>query len=450
MFYTINLSGANLIEVGEKMVVKLYYKCSICGCHIGLRYQIGYFDIPVNIYCPNCNTHISGIIQIKGKNENQLKNVVPISHFSDGYTLELATEFLIKKYKKGFMIDLTPFLRSDPFDDERNKIRIRIMFLAKNYSNASCVIENIYNLLKNNQLELLKKYLKNQAEPGGLFFEEKKLLNDVINPLDFLMITKKYIMNILDASITSNTHKVINEIIDNTKKIFIKNTRSTKDFLKFLNENNYFDIYFNKIPEYIVKYLSKINQLIPIYQCYETFNNVNLEEEGISTLSIEDMHELYTKGYEIICDSVDVLFGLNNMENRVSYDIFSDGRANFSEKLNGYGSKYNKYLAVAKLDTKFSKEFINLLENIIRNSNAHNSMSFDGLNQVITFVDKNKGKSRKRNMYFLEFGKKIIEIYSSILYLWEYYYQSLKNKYLVLDKLTPNYCLRQVRERKII
>ena len=44
------------------MVNNSYYKCSFCGTTLRLRYQVGYFDISISIYCPKCNCHISGKI----------------------------------------------------------------------------------------------------------------------------------------------------------------------------------------------------------------------------------------------------------------------------------------------------------------------------------------------------------------------------------------------------
>ncbi len=82
-----------------------------------------------------------------------------------------------------------------------------------------------------------------------------------------------------------------------------------------------------------------------------------------------------------------------------------------------------------------------VLDNIIRNSIAHNSIEIDGLNQIITFIDKHKEKRKELKLSFLDFGKRCIDLYSSILIIWEYYYQLLKYKLMMIDKCSPNYVI---------
>jgi len=102
------------------MVVNSYYECEYCKTKLRLRYQVGYFDIPVNIYCPKCNSHISGSIFIDNDNISISENLIgaiKVSHEDYEYVYELSTEFLVDKCKtkeetKPF--DLTMFMRSNP------------------------------------------------------------------------------------------------------------------------------------------------------------------------------------------------------------------------------------------------------------------------------------------------------------------------------------------------
>lgn len=42
------------------MLVNQFIECSICQTIINLRIQAGYYNIPFNIYCPNCKTLLFG------------------------------------------------------------------------------------------------------------------------------------------------------------------------------------------------------------------------------------------------------------------------------------------------------------------------------------------------------------------------------------------------------
>ena len=82
------------------MVRNSYYECDYCKTKLRLRYQVGYFDIPVNIYCPKCNSHISGTIYV-GKDVYSISEVIIGAKSLPGedydYVNELSTEFLVDK-----------------------------------------------------------------------------------------------------------------------------------------------------------------------------------------------------------------------------------------------------------------------------------------------------------------------------------------------------------------
>ena len=42
------------------MIKRSVVKCDFCKEKILLRFQMGYFDIPFDFYCPNCGISISG------------------------------------------------------------------------------------------------------------------------------------------------------------------------------------------------------------------------------------------------------------------------------------------------------------------------------------------------------------------------------------------------------
>jgi len=45
-----------------------FINCDVCETRINLRSQIGYFNIPFNLHCPTCMTHIYGKLVIDQEN----------------------------------------------------------------------------------------------------------------------------------------------------------------------------------------------------------------------------------------------------------------------------------------------------------------------------------------------------------------------------------------------
>ena len=75
----------------------------------------------------------------------------------------------------------------------------------------------------------------------------------------------------------------------------------------------------------------------------------------------------------------------------------------------------------------FSEPFINCVDNVIRNSEAHFNYEMDPVTQMITFKDKNKTKK----LYLVDFAKDTLNIFYSATVLWELSYQLYK-KYRII------------------
>ena len=423
------------------MVRNDFYKCEICDCHIRLRYQCGYFDIPVSIYCPHCNTHIFGKINLTQEPYGiKLTNAIKQNPFDDGYVIELASEFVTKKYQDNTNSSIiSPFMRSNPFDENRTKRRGSVMIIAQNLDGYKKRIENIFNLLRGNNIELLKKFLNKSVEKDTEAVFEQFDYKVIKNSLDAVMATKYCIMPFLLNTIAPNLKTEFNNIVSKMVDIIKNNTGSLIDYVNFLDTHKYFDVYYHRIPKYIIHYLEKISQLIPVYDVHPILSEIDQTSLGVTTISIDDMHDLYSKGYELLCDSIDVLFGLDNINKYGVYNDFGAGAEDFMAKMNSYRSKFKKYEQLSNLTPMFTVGIANILNNIIRNSDAHYSMEMDGLSQKVIFMDKHQQRTRCHELSFLDFGAACVDIYSAILLVWEYYYQLLKIKYTTIEKMSLNF-----------
>ena len=426
------------------MVQNSLYKCSICGDILRLRYQVGFANIPVNIYCPKCNSHIFGTIVVDQDNIGIKEEIKNASFLKDSeepdYVMELACEFIVDKWAKAKDFPDFPmsmFMRSNPFDSKRTEFRNNYFHIVNNRDSYVMALENIFNLLRKNKIDLLRDYLIKRNWP---VFDSNEL-NKISNPLDALIASKHYVNYVVHPAMVEGVfdkiHNIMNNIVPGINR---KHPYAIKEFLKYLDDRKYFDVYYKRMPAFFVDYIKVAEQLAPVYDVYKVFDKVDLNKRGVSTISVDSMAVIYKKGFELLCDSIDLLIGLYNISNNGTYDNFDEGLFDFEERTNKFGSKYNKYVYFTGKTSALSDDFKDKINNTIRNAEGHNSIEIDGLNQNITFKNKNsKGVVTTYTESFLEFGKQCIDLFSTLLFVWEYYYQLLKLKYVLLDSLGLNY-----------
>ena len=407
--------------------------CAICGCRIRLRFQAGYFNIPVSIYCPDCQSHISGSIYLddkKGYSISLFNYICDKEQHSDGYMFELSTEFLAKKCCKNDLekIDLTPYLRNFGCDKSDGYYLQYLLVISENAQQYKVWIETLFHLLNSKKTKFISKYIFSINEPRMKSICQNIKDNIIQNQLDAIVYTKDFVSAILDMivpkSVSNQFLKIseeVNDLIRFKKEEFLR-------YINFLEKAGYFDYFYKIIPRYICEYLEHIKELLPIHQRYDRYGSIDLKKEGITTMSVSNIHHLYAKGFEIICDSTDAFWGLSNIINYGEYDNFGMGRVDYEVHINKYGSKYIKFNEFCKKNQKISDQLLEKPNNIIRNSEAHNSLIIDGLNQTITFISHNKEKEKREEYFFVELGKKEIDLFYSILIIWEYYYNIVKSK----------------------
>lgn len=56
------------------MIDRKIAQCNYCKTKIGLRFQMGYFDIPFDFRCPECGVRIHGIRKITADDSLNLNN----------------------------------------------------------------------------------------------------------------------------------------------------------------------------------------------------------------------------------------------------------------------------------------------------------------------------------------------------------------------------------------
>ena len=304
------------------MVTNKFYKCKVCGEIIRIRYQVGYCEMPINVYCPKCNTHFSGVISPKEDLSIlfSLNNVIECDEVeSGGYTIELSPEFLTLKYqinKSKLFPGLTPFMRfrlknNNDADDETIQRTIHLAIESNNYANQ---IETLFNLLDKNDIPLIRNYLNSINNEYISFFKSRSNLDNISTKLDFLLFIKQYTKSLINSSLLDSTHSRINTLFESLDKIRKRNDYNEyKRLLKFLDQGDYFSMMLNEIPKYIVNFIDNFKQFVPCYLEYKNASDIDYSEIGISCADAGKMCELYSNGFELLGRIIDPSIALDNL-----------------------------------------------------------------------------------------------------------------------------------------
>lgn len=409
------------------MTTNIYCTCDICKTKFRFRWQVSELSVNIVVICPKCKTKIKG--ELKTQDEKIKSNFINASKYNIGdkfekadYVLEVSAEFLCKKMEKDIgKIDYTPFIRNTDLILNVEQTQSLIYF-AKNAEKYKEDIITAYNLYNNNQFEYLGKNLKNKNYEYINIIKSEIKSYRFVKQIDYLLGIHQYAVVLLSKTYTSGTFNKLNNIKDEIIKLSNKKHNEIINFIKILNDQGYYSNINIKFAKLIEEFLENYKNYLPLYlkKCEINFS---LEQFGISTLDYEKMENFYKKAYEFLGDFIPIIIGLNNIAERNNVNNFKNDVEDFSIKINKFSSKFLLFEQCIIENEKFSKEFHNCINNVVRNSEAHFSTEYDAITQIITFKNINRGNEKICTKYLIEFGIEIINIFQKCIILWEYAYQ---------------------------
>lgn len=410
------------------MVHNEFVKCNVCDKIFRLRWQIGYSQAFIKTLCPNCKSHFEIVLSTDSEHKSKYCNVSLVDYDKNvaDYLIEVSTEFLTKKIQSDYdqlknNEFLTPFMRN--IDINREKIST-ILSYVKCIEELKTKIESIFSML-NNKSSFLKQTLQQ-----SIFFRDfstKLGFNGIDSNLDAIIISHQYINSMISSTYLPNTlNTMINDI--NAPIAGLSKLYNFDNFLQLLDNNEIFNNINRKFSNIVSDILDNFVKLIPIY-LKNDLSTVDLKEYGLNTIDVEDVLSIYKKCYEFIGEYCIIPIGLNNIVERGDCDHFKTKTENIYELLNKINSKYNRLKDYLLHDEKFSYLFDNILNNVIRNSEAHFDYTFNPISQIISFKDKQKNI----DLYLVEMVKELLNIYQKVVYIWEMSY-CLNKLYLIRIK----------------
>lgn len=423
------------------MIAHTFSQCNYCKTNILLRFQMGYFDIPFDICCPECGVHICGVQKIV-----------------DDHTLNINNASIIKEdlesldYYADFSVEL-PHAKTNRFESIESLMKTKFspfMLTASLYEN-----DKYFELIKHMRefLSFRSSYWPQLTPLFDLFFNGKIALTQE----HFLKLSSRFVVkNYLDALMALHQTTVfgmntilpdgtLGKFTDASKQISTPSVLlKIDDLITSLGGDEYFDSVSKRLVRIYDRWIANFEKYIPatMLSLGNAVEKLDKNLFGIATTSFEDMKNFYADSYELILDYIDVAIGLNNIVVRGDHNTFPANTIRVNKKTSCVGN-FEDYREIVKssrlsllVDNEPFSKAIPLNRNV-RNAIAHFNYEFDAGTQKITFSDKHKNNNNTVELYLIELALLCYENMSILVYLDELLYTLRKIHYTKLG-MFPN------------
>lgn len=428
------------------MVARIYVECPVCSKITLVRYQKGFLEEhPIRFRCGNCGVSLEG----KYSNYDGIKfqNGIVIENKEEkvDYVISSSGELLTDKLEKVIKFEQTikpgPFINAcmlmggNRYEELKEKILNVLDFRDK----FTYLIQNINELyFRNTHIDLLKHELRKILPVKGFPLE---------NEMDILRAVHH--VNIIPfITVMYDQFKDTNSIIANKMMHMLKNNRSELDkFSKYLYNNDLLYSWEKQISVMSSQILQQINKFIPIISF--SYYDITIDEAekyySITTVSFEEIEQLYVNLYELIADILPIVVGMDNILERNNFNVLKDGHL-ITKKGKTPITSLDEFIAIKEKGTRvnyidgngtFEKMLYGKLDKDVRNSIGHfNYENEDVFNQTIKFKHlKNANRIIEKSL--IRICSEIWNMYLSLFTLSELIYD-LKRVNLNLHGITTS------------
>lgn len=406
------------------MTTNSFLKCDVCDTRIRLRWQVGKEDVPVSILCPKCKCAIECNLHISPyklyAEFDDLQGAKEIDGDDADYCQEISTEFFVSKMKMQSETSMiTPFIRNADKIHEKREYISKIITVSDEVSIYKKELQQIYSLYSNKSFDYMKNKLAVSKDALMVLFKKNIKNASLINDADYHKYFEEYFKFGLKDIISNDSKASINSTLNDLSRAISLKRFDMQDFAKKLDDENFYNELMDKFMKLTIEYLDIFRALVPLYVEDFDLSDVDLVNNGITTISYTKLENLYKKCYEFIGHNCLLLIGLNNLNERGGINNFTNGTKDLFTTVNCCISKYNIFKDNVILGETFSDFFFGCLDNVVRNSEAHFSTSYDIMSQEVTFTNKNpKGVVTIMKKYLAEFAKDVATLYFKCYGLW--------------------------------
>ncbi len=409
------------------MTVNYFIKCPVCETVTRMRTPAGYiYNTPVRIHCGNCNTLLTG--EFISDNEDRrayyvpgnCKEVLPQNY---EYYGEASGEILCKKIEllPGTKEDLSNppslspvfgFFEAMSLDDKNNFINYACFAsdLIKRWDSKQIK----YNLFLNGKMDLIRDKYEMDAKRLGYNLSS-----------DFEIMRYVYYSFFFDCGGIFKKKEIKRTLLEINDHFRHLNTQALKEYINFLDEKNRIVTIQAKLFEIMFSFIKIVKNLIPAIcaNLYDDPTTIDKETLGLTTCSFEDIKSFYQDTYENLAECCDLVVGLDNIENRDAFNLFTNkfDMDKFSKQ-----SKGNRIKHLGS-EEFFAKTFnISSDSNEMRNAIGHNDYNYKGIQQTIEYTVQTTGENK--TSYLLDVAIESVKLMQSAYILMFFLYETQRYK----------------------
>ena len=193
------------------------------------------------------------------------------------------------------------------------------------------------------------------------------------------------------------------------------------EFLDLLDGDNRIEKAENKLYSAFLEFQKIAPNLMPAVGAtyYDRPNDIDKAVEGLTTCTFEDISHYYQDTFEVLSEFCDIVIGLDNIENRNGFDVFSN---NLNMKKLREQKKENriKFLNSSEF---FSNNFnLDSTSNDLRNAIGHRNYNYNGISQEIIYAPKEMS-TEMCSKYLIDVALECVALMKSVYILLFYVYE---------------------------
>lgn len=416
------------------MVTRIYLKCPVCEKVTLVRYQLGFLEEhPIRFRCGNCGISFEG--KYTNHNGIKFKNGIIIDEEEKvDYVISSSGELLTDKLQK--VVNFQQTISAGPFigaimhmcKGEYTQLKTRILETIHFRDKFIYLIQNINELyFRNTHMDLLKNQLKKILPDKGFPLEtEMDILRAVhhVNIIPFIAVMGDQL---------EETNRII---VSKVRYMLANNRKELDKFAKYLCGGGLLYSWEKQISVMSSQMLQQIDKFIPIISF--PYYDVTIDEAekyySITTVSFEEIQQLYVNLYELIADVLPIIIGIDNILERNRFDLLKD-KHSITKKGNVPVTLLDEFISIKEKGTRvnyidgrgtFEKMIHGKLDKNVRNSIGHfNYENEDVFNQTIKFKHlKNNNRIVEKSL--IRLCNEIWNMYLSLFTLSELIYHLKK------------------------
>ena len=360
-----------------------YLQCDVCGTVTMTRTQIGWLEVhPIRFHCGHCGILIPGTARTDQKNvtfQTEFENATEVETDHADFYIEVSGEFLTAKPQPitGAEQFQPPFFAGLAAMEFEGYERFKAQFLTflSLIENEWPYVRRINELWQSRRLDYLTKELKR-------YFP----LFDDATPLPCLQAVH-YVNAWFIAPITTgfeferNADAILAKIVE-----YVQGRGKALQALVQQFGPKRLDQYEAALFSVMAAVVSRFSFLIPVFGMRFSKNPEEYADgRGITTASIEDLRTLFTDSFEIGGDVIALLVAFNNLEHRGHHDQMAPKRKDVKTLADWEAKGKGDRVAFVDGGEEFDWLVGGQLDNRLRNALSHQSYSYDGVAQVLTY-----------------------------------------------------------------